>query len=83
MQVDAEWNTTFRANPKASKPAQIMGRDVEPGTSIFKFKEELAKELFPPDEKRSKPMQPSKPAPSPRRGSSQPVANKPRLISIE
>jgi hypothetical protein len=78
MQVDAEWNTTFRANPKASKPAQIMGRDVEPGTTLFKFKEELTKELFPPDEKRAdEPMQPSKPASPPRRGSSQPVANKP------
>lgn len=51
MQVDAEWNTTFRANPKASKPAQIMGRDVEPGMTIFKFKEELTKELFPSEEK--------------------------------
>jgi hypothetical protein len=78
MQVDAEWNSAFRGNPKSSKATQIMGKDVEPGTSIFKFKEELAKELFPPDEKRAdEPMQPSKPAPSPRRGSSQPVANKP------
>ena len=54
MQVDAEWNSTFRANPKASKPAQIMGRDVAPGTTIFKFKEELTRELFPADEKQSK-----------------------------
>ena len=67
MQVDAEWNSTFRANPKASKPAQIMGKDVEPGTSIFKFKEELAKELFPADEKRGGPTQPSKQTPAPAR----------------
>ena len=75
MQVDAEWNATFRANPKASKPAQIMGRDVEPGTTLFKFKEELTKELFPPNEKRTdEPMQPSKPMPTPRRrGASQPA----------
>jgi hypothetical protein len=74
MQVDAEWNATFRANPKASKPAQIMGRDVEPGTTIFKFKEELTKELFPSDEKLGGPMQPSKSMPTPRRrGASQPA----------
>ena len=84
MQVDAEWNSAFRGNPKSSKATQIMGKDVEPGTTIFKFKEELAKELFPANEKRAdEPMQPSKPASPPRRGSSQPVANKPRLISIE
>jgi len=74
MQVDAEWNTTFRANPKASKPAQIMGRDVEPGTTLFKFKEELTKELFPPNEKLGGPMQQSKSMPTPRRrGASQPA----------
>jgi len=67
MQVDAEWNTTFRANPKASKSAQIMGRDVESGTTIFKFKEELTKELFPSNEKRGGPMQPSKQTPAPAR----------------
>ena len=67
MQVDAEWNSTFRGNPKSSKAAQIMGKDVEPGTSIFKFKEELAKELFPADEKRSGPAQPSKQTPAPAR----------------
>jgi hypothetical protein len=44
-----------------------MGKDVEPGTSIFKFKEELAKELFPADEKRGGPTQPSKQAPAPAR----------------
>jgi hypothetical protein len=50
-QVDAEWNAAFRGNPKAQKAEQIMGRDVPPGTTIFKFKEELAKELFPTDQK--------------------------------
>ncbi len=65
MQVDAEWNSAFRGNPKSSKPAQIMGKDVEPGTSIFKFKEELAKELFPAEQKRGGPTQPSKQTPAP------------------
>lgn len=50
-QVDAEWNAAFRGNPKAQKAEQIMGRDVAPGTTIFKFKEELAKELFPVEQK--------------------------------
>lgn len=50
-QVDAEWNAAFRGNPKAQKAEQIMGRDVAPGTTIFKFKEELAKELFPAEQK--------------------------------
>lgn len=50
-QVDAEWDAAFRGNPKAQKAEQIMGRDVAPGTTIFKFKEELAKELFPAEQK--------------------------------
>jgi hypothetical protein len=50
-QVDAEWDAAFRGNPKAQKAEQIMGRDVAPGTTIFKFKEELTKELFPAEQK--------------------------------
>jgi hypothetical protein len=67
MQVDAEWNSAFRGNPKSSKAAQIMGKDVEPGTSIFKFKEELAKELFPAEQKQPR-------TPFPAGGSGSPVS---------
>ena len=53
-QVDAEWDAAFRGNPKAQKAEQIMGRDVAPGTTIFKFKEELTKELFPAEQKETR-----------------------------
>jgi hypothetical protein len=50
MTIDAEWNSAFRGNPKATKDEQIIGMDVAPGTTKAKFKEMAAKQLFPPKE---------------------------------
>jgi hypothetical protein len=50
MTIDAEWNSAFRGSQKATKDEQILGMDVEPGTTKAKFKEMAAKQLFPPKE---------------------------------
>jgi hypothetical protein len=62
MKVDSEWNSAFRGSAKATKPEQIMGMDVAPGTTKNQFKEQMAKQLFPAPEP---PKPPAPPAANP------------------
>jgi hypothetical protein len=85
-EAKAAWLSTNGNLGNSKRDISVLGTDVAKGTGFNQWWKKSASSLIPEQTAPTGPTQPSTAQPEPpprRRGASQPVTNKPRLISIE